>query len=104
MFQLNNKRLFEFTENRIREDSLDWTNKRVAIIGNGSSAVQIAPHIQRTASKMVNFIRSPTWISANYLTDRTKDGGNFKYTEEEKRNFRDNPEKLFAMRKELEHE
>lgn len=87
-----------------RDKTLDWSNQRVAIIGNGSSAVQIAPHIQRTASKMVNFIRSPTWISANYLTDRTKDGGNFKYTEEEKRNFRENPEVLFALRKELEHE
>ncbi|KEF60299.1 uncharacterized protein A1O9_05150 [Exophiala aquamarina CBS 119918] len=69
------------------DEDLVWSNQRVAIIGNGSSAIQIAPHIQRTASKMVNFIRSPTWISANYLTDWTKDGANFKYTEEEKRKF-----------------
>ncbi|KAK2603294.1 hypothetical protein N8I77_009760 [Diaporthe amygdali] len=44
------------------DKTFDWTGKRVAVIGNGSSGVQIVPAIQQRARELVHFIRGPTWI------------------------------------------
>ncbi|KAJ4152243.1 hypothetical protein NW754_004038 [Fusarium falciforme] len=85
------------------DTSLDWTDKRVAIIGNGSSAIQILPQMQPYAARIVNYIRTPTWISSNYLAEMTPEGRNFQYTDDQKREFRENPEKLFELRRLIEH-
>lgn len=86
------------------DTSFDWSGKRVAIIGNGSSAIQILPKMQPEASSIVTYIRSPTWISANYASQfASKDGRNFIYTEEEKKRLRENPDELFKLRHEIEH-
>ncbi|KAK3699197.1 hypothetical protein LTR37_016558 [Vermiconidia calcicola] len=42
----------------------DFTNKRIGIIGSGSSAIQIVPKLQaREGAKLNCFIRNRTWIS-----------------------------------------
>jgi len=61
------------------------------------------PQIQKTAEKVINYIRSPTWISSNYAAQYTKDGKNFEYTKEQKREFREKPEVLHEMRHNIEH-
>lgn len=81
----------------------DFTGKRVGIIGNGSSAIQIVPQLQKVAGHLTNFIRSPTWISAGFSSEFTPEGKNFKYTEEQKAEFRDKPETLTKYRKEIEN-
>lgn len=86
------------------DKSLDWTGKRVALIGNGSSAIQMLPQMQPKAAKLVTYIRSPTWISTNFTNQFTPDGGNYFYSEEDKKNFRDHPEELTKLRKTIEHE
>ncbi|KAH6691332.1 hypothetical protein F5X68DRAFT_252255 [Plectosphaerella plurivora] len=49
------------------DDSLDLKNKRVGVIGNGSSAIQIVPTIQKIQGiKVWNFARSPTWVSTSF--------------------------------------
>ncbi|KAK1636390.1 flavin-binding monooxygenase [Colletotrichum phormii] len=40
----------------------DFAGKRVAVIGNGSSGVQMVPAVQKDAKEMIPFIRGPTWI------------------------------------------
>ncbi|KIM98172.1 hypothetical protein OIDMADRAFT_129122 [Oidiodendron maius Zn] len=40
-----------------------YAEKTVAVIGNGSSGVQIVPALQPTVKKLVHILRSPTWIS-----------------------------------------
>ncbi|KAH0831531.1 hypothetical protein AYO21_11331 [Fonsecaea monophora] len=45
----------------------DFTGKTVAVIGNGSSGVQIVPAIQPEVGKLIHFIRSPTWIAPSHL-------------------------------------
>lgn len=85
-----------------RDQSYDWTGKKVAVIGNGSSAIQLVPQIQKTAKEVVNYIRSPTWIAANFLEEYSEDGLQI-YSEERKKEFRDNPQSLFELRKKLEH-
>jgi len=42
---------------------LDLTGKRVAIIGNGASAMQIGPEIQDTVESLTIFQRSPHWAA-----------------------------------------
>ncbi|KAL1866252.1 hypothetical protein Plec18167_009092, partial [Paecilomyces lecythidis] len=86
------------------DESLNWDGKRVAIIGNGSSAIQLLPQMQKTASQITTYIRSPTWISSNYAAHLTKDGHNFLYSDEEKREFRENKEKFYQYRRKIEHE
>jgi len=85
-------------------DDYDFSGKRVAIVGNGSSAVQIVPQLQPVATHLANYVRSPTWISAPFAEDLSKEpGANPCYTEEEKERFRKYPEELHAYRKSLAH-
>ncbi|KAF5023649.1 hypothetical protein F66182_4294 [Fusarium sp. NRRL 66182] len=83
--------------------SINVAGKRVAVIGNGSSGVQVLPHLQKTAAHLTTYVRTPTWIFANYASELTKDGTNFTFTEEEKKEFRDNPASLWRFRKEIEN-
>jgi len=84
------------------DTSLDWTDKRVAIIGNGSSAIQILPQMQPKAKSITTYIRSPTWICSNFVAEFTPNGTNFTYTEEQKQKFREDPDELFKLRRSIE--
>lgn len=44
------------------DHSVDLTGKRVAVVGTGASAVQLLPQVQRVASDVVLFQRTPAWI------------------------------------------
>ncbi|OJJ42184.1 hypothetical protein ASPZODRAFT_2122686 [Penicilliopsis zonata CBS 506.65] len=87
------------------DKTYDWTDKRVAVIGNGSSGLQVVPALQPRAAKLVNFIRQPTWVSMSLCPDVTRDGKgtNFAYTEEEKKTFREDPAAFLKYRKRVEN-
>ncbi|KAI1811259.1 hypothetical protein GGS20DRAFT_588689 [Poronia punctata] len=40
----------------------DYANKTVAVIGNGSSGVQVVPAIHPAVEKVYHFVRTPTWV------------------------------------------
>ncbi|KAK2765874.1 hypothetical protein FQN53_006772 [Emmonsiellopsis sp. PD_33] len=86
------------------DSKCDWTGKKVAVIGNGSSALQVVPAIQPKCAKLVNYIRNPTWVSINLCADVTKDGmgTNFTFTEEEIKQFESNPDEYHKYRKRVE--
>uniref|UniRef100_A0A8H7N5X1 FAD/NAD(P)-binding domain-containing protein n=1 Tax=Bionectria ochroleuca TaxID=29856 RepID=A0A8H7N5X1_BIOOC len=42
--------------------SYDLKGKRIAIIGNGAAAVQIAPEVAKVASQLTIFQRTPKWV------------------------------------------
>lgn len=44
-------------------EDFDYKSKNVAVIGNGSSGVQIVPAMQPDVQSLVHFVGSPTWIS-----------------------------------------
>jgi len=46
-------------------DDLDLAGKKVAIIGNGASAMQIGPEIQNTVASLTIFQRSSHWVAPN---------------------------------------
>lgn len=85
------------------DSSTSCSGKRIALIGNGSSGIQILPQIAGTATHISNFIRSPTWVSTPLASDQSRGGKNFTYAESEKQEFREDPEKHKAYRQSIEH-
>lgn len=60
------------------DHSVDLKGKTVCVIGNGPSAVQFLPEIQKQVGKLINFQRSPAWCRPR---------GQRKYTEADKHAF-----------------
>ncbi|KIW33870.1 uncharacterized protein PV07_00685 [Cladophialophora immunda] len=85
----------------------DYSNLKVAVIGNGSTGIQIVPEMQKTVKQLVHIIRSPTWVTpgaaSRYPSLR---GGSMPdvFTEEQKEHFRNEPESYLAFRKQVERE
>lgn len=90
------------------DSSYDFSHKRIAVIGNGSSAIQILPSLAKLpGTSMFSFQRSPTWIipdinPGNLLGSGSPNDGP-DYTEADREEFRRNPEKLYQYRKGLHH-
>ena len=42
------------------QPGFSWADKKVAVIGVGSSAIQIVPQMQKKAKHVTNFARSPS--------------------------------------------
>ena len=72
------------------------------MIGNGASGIQLVATMQPKVEKLVNYMRQPTWISVNFLGDKTPEGVNFTYSEEQKRTWREDPNAHYLYRKDLE--
>ncbi|RAO68983.1 uncharacterized protein BHQ10_004995 [Talaromyces amestolkiae] len=87
----------------------DYEGKTVALLGCGSSAIQILPHLQRKCLRVHNFIRGGTWISQpfgstfteNILTNSTEPG-NYSYTNEELQRFESDTDYYQTFRREIE--
>jgi cation diffusion facilitator CzcD-associated flavoprotein CzcO len=84
------------------DHSVDLEGKTVAVIGNGSSALQIIPAIKDKVAKLDNYVRSTTWITSGFGGDlvpvdgvhetRGANGVNFSYTPEDMTKFREDKE------------
>jgi cation diffusion facilitator CzcD-associated flavoprotein CzcO len=44
------------------DKNFDYTNKTIAVIGTGASAIQIVPAIAGSAKKVILFQRTPAWV------------------------------------------
>lgn len=82
------------------DPAIDWTGKRVALIGNGSSGIQILPQVQPGAKHVVSYTRNPTWIASSLLAE---DGKPLVYDEEHRKRLRENPGELRELRRNIEH-
>jgi hypothetical protein len=47
-------------------DDLDIKGKRVAVVGTGSSGIQLITKIQPDVEKLYTWIRSPTWTTSGF--------------------------------------
>ena len=87
------------------DDSVSLEGKKVAVIGGGSSAVQIVPNIQPIVGSMKCFVRSTSWVTAGFgQRFAGKEGKNFEYSEAQKEIFKNDPEKYLKYRKNIESE
>ncbi|KAH6682153.1 cyclohexanone monooxygenase [Plectosphaerella plurivora] len=102
-----------------KEDA-DYSGKRVAVLGNGSSAIQIIPRVQKVASSLKCVMRGSTWVSSPMprvpveipgesttaiIEDKNAaapEVGQYYYTEREKEHLAKNPEYLLDYRKRIE--
>lgn len=82
------------------DPSFDPHGKRIALIGNGSSGIQLMPELQRMASHVDHYARSRTWI-ATPLNGPNREAGSPQYSAEQRKEFED-PKKYLAFRKDLE--
>lgn len=83
----------------------DIKGKTVALIGNGSSGVQILPAILNQAEKIYVHIRSPTWVTTNFASKFAGPGGsNYHYSEEQKAAWAADPLAYLQYRREIELE
>ncbi len=78
------------------DHNYDYSNKRIAVIGNGSSGIQIVPQMAKLpGTDVTNFIRGPTWVtyrvSPSVHLGRPSDEPNPSYLESEKKEFAENP-------------
>ena len=81
----------------------DYSNKRIGVIGNGSSAIQILPQLaQLPGTTVTSFQRTPTWIVSRHtpakLVGSDDPSPNPVYRDVDKQNFRD-PEELKKYRR-----
>lgn len=85
----------------------DYTDLKIAVIGNGSTGIQIVPAMQPKVKELVHIIRSPTWVTpgaaSRYPSLR---GGSMpdKFSDEQREHFRNDPESYLAFRKQVEKE
>ncbi|PSN62256.1 FAD/NAD(P)-binding domain-containing protein [Corynespora cassiicola Philippines] len=82
------------------DPSYDPTGKKVAVIGNGASGIQVVPNLQRVAKHLTHFIRNPTWIATSWAGDeRTFEPQ--PYPDHQRQSFTDS-ETYVQFRKEIE--
>lgn len=74
------------------DQGVDLAGKRVAVIGNGASAIQFVPEVAKVAGNLTLFQRSPNWIVPRM---------NRPYTEAEKANFRSQPATMRKVRDDI---
>lgn len=74
------------------DSSVDLADKRVAVIGNGASAIQFVPEIAKVAARLTLFQRSPNWIVPRM---------NRPYSEAEKATFRADPAAMRKVRSDI---
>ncbi|CAK4031916.1 FAD NAD(P)-binding domain-containing [Lecanosticta acicola] len=96
------------------DHDVELKDKKIGVIGTGSTSVQIVPQLQKIAKELQVYMRSSTWISppfgAGALTSvhrgRNVDPGQrqYEFTEEDKRRFRENPDFHLEFRKSIEAE
>jgi cation diffusion facilitator CzcD-associated flavoprotein CzcO len=55
------------------DHSFDLTNKRVAVIGTGASAIQIIPAIQPKVRRLFVFQRTPAWVVPRMVKHYSKE-------------------------------
>lgn len=88
-------------------DEVSLKDKVVAVIGNGSTGIQIVPAIQPDVKELVHLIRSPTWVTpgaaSRYPSLKGSEMPNV-FSEEQKEIFRTDDERYAEFRKQIERE
>lgn len=87
------------------EKGADLKGKTVALIGNGSTGVQILPAILDEVEKVYVFVRNRTWVTASFAQKFAgPNGANLFFSEEQMERWSQNPEEYLSYRKEVEAE
>ncbi|ROT36081.1 4-hydroxyacetophenone monooxygenase [Sodiomyces alkalinus F11] len=83
------------------DPTFDPKGKKVAVIGNGASGIQLTSHLQRVAARVDHYARNRTWVTASFMGDDTSLDP-IPVSEERRRQFKEDPESYLTFRKEME--
>jgi len=83
------------------DPNFDIKGKRVAVIGNGASGIQVVANIQKVVGHLDHYARNKTWIAASFAGHETSTTP-IVIDEELRESFKQDPEKYIAYRKEKE--
>ncbi|KAF7553871.1 hypothetical protein G7046_g6971 [Stylonectria norvegica] len=87
------------------DEEYQFTDKRAAVIGIGSSGIQILPEIAKVAAHVTCFARSETWITPKSVAEPTETDpavdASYRYEPHEIKRFEEDPEYLLAHRRNL---
>jgi cation diffusion facilitator CzcD-associated flavoprotein CzcO len=93
------------------DPEIDWAGKRVAVIGTGSSSIQMVPHLAKGSKSLTIFARNMTWIAPQIASDvpaaaaegeAPAPAGKHHYVAAEKERFRTDAEFFLDYRRKLE--
>jgi len=89
------------------DESYNATDEKIAVIGAGSSGIQIVPALQPKVKAMDHYVRGRTWIASTFgyevvVARNQGEDGNFEYTPEEIEAWKKDPESYIQYRKALE--
>ena len=82
------------------DPTFDPAGKRIAIIGNGASGIQVLPNVQPIAKHIDHYARSKTWIAGSWAGDERTFEPQW-FSDDQKKEFLD-PAQYLKFRKELE--
>ncbi|KAK5461406.1 hypothetical protein LTS15_003469 [Exophiala xenobiotica] len=90
------------------DETFDWTGKRLAVIGNGSSGIQIVPAVLPKSAHIDHYIRGRTWLSPTFAREKVdlmgKGLDNFSFSPEDIKRFQTDPDFYEKFRKDIELE
>ncbi|KAJ8126816.1 hypothetical protein O1611_g6822 [Lasiodiplodia mahajangana] len=97
----------EVMHSAIWNDDYDFKYKKIGVIGNGSSSIQIVPSLQKVPGAQVScFVRSKTWITNPFgdvvMEKLGLDPKKFDFSLEQRQELAQNPQKFFKFRKAIE--
>ncbi|KAK2063073.1 4-hydroxyacetophenone monooxygenase [Colletotrichum caudatum] len=83
------------------DPNFDPRDKKVAVIGNGASGIQLTSNLHKVVSRLDHYARNKTWITASFAGDETSIEP-IPISEELRETFRKDPEAYLRYRKEQE--
>ncbi|PGG95311.1 hypothetical protein AJ79_10128 [Helicocarpus griseus UAMH5409] len=83
------------------DSTFDARGKRVALIGNGASGLQVLPFLQRTATHVDHYARNRTWIADSFGSGTVRTLEPKRFTSEQLESFKD-PKVYLEYRKSVE--
>ncbi|KAJ5754168.1 uncharacterized protein N7511_008321 [Penicillium nucicola] len=90
------------------DENYDYKGKRVAVVGNGSSGIQIVPALLPDVPHIDHYVRSRTWLAPTFAREEIDKRGealeNFSFTPEEIATFKKDHQVYQTFRKAVELE
>ncbi|KAI0628458.1 FAD/NAD-P-binding domain-containing protein [Trametes polyzona] len=110
--ELHHSAGFDPSDKTWQEVAEAWADKKVGVIGVGSSALQLVPALQPRVSKLVNYVRGKTWLAVPFASNAFAEllgrdpatAEDYKFTPEERERFKNDPEFYRNFRLALETE
>jgi cation diffusion facilitator CzcD-associated flavoprotein CzcO len=84
------------------DPSFDPVGKRVAVIGNGASGIQVVPNLQKVVKHLDHYARSKTWIAGSFGGEGEGRTLEPKYYPDDLLKSFEDPDTYYMFRKELE--